>query len=145
MTDDVKLRADGWRVMEDDGFINFVGPLWLREVNGVTEYGMLGQAKHRNRRGVVQGGVLMTLADRSCGMAAREASNATSLATVQLNVHFVGGAEIGDLMISRPRAVRVTKSLIFMTTDVSVGERCAATASGVFKIMRNSGRSGAPD
>jgi acyl-coenzyme A thioesterase PaaI-like protein len=145
MIDDAALAADGWRVMEDDGFINFIGPLWLRPLADGTEYAILGQTKHRNRRGVVQGGVLMTLADRSCGMAARDASGAVSLATVQLDVQFVGGAEIGDLMVSRPRAVRVTRSLIFMATEITVGDRCAATANGLFKIMRASGRSGAPD
>lgn len=136
MTENTDLESAGWRVMDDDGFINLVGPMWHRTVDGRTEYAIVGQTKHRNRRGVVQGGVLMTLADRSCGMVARQQSGAQSLATVQLDVHFVGGAKIGDLMISRPRAVRATKSLIFMTTEISVGDQCAATASGVFKIMR---------
>jgi acyl-coenzyme A thioesterase PaaI-like protein len=147
MTDsrDSELAADGWQIMDDDGFINLVGPVWHRMAGGMAEYAIVGQPKHRNRRGVVQGGVMMTLADRSCGMTARQQSGAESLATVQLDVHFVGGAEIGDLMVSRPRAVRVTKSLIFMTTEVSVGDRCAVTANGVFKIMRASGRANAPD
>jgi acyl-coenzyme A thioesterase PaaI-like protein len=140
-----RLRAEGWEVMHNDGFIDLVGPLWHRTAGGQTEYAILGQDKHRNRRGVVQGGVMMTLADRSCGMVARQQSGAESLATIQLDVHFVGGAEIGDLMVSRPRAIRVTKSLIFMTTEVRVGDRCAITANGVFKIMRASGRPGAPD
>lgn len=144
-TDDARLHAEGWQVMADDGFIDFIGPLWYRIAGGITEYAIMGQPKHRNRRGVVQGGVLMTLADRSCGMTAREQSGAESLATVQLDMHFVGGAEIGDLMVSRPRAIRVTRSLIFMTTEVCVGDRCAATANGVFKIMRASSRAGAPD
>lgn len=144
-SENAEMEAGGWQVMDDDGFIDLVGPLWTRHDQGSREYAIQGQPKHRNRRGVVQGGVLMTLADRSCGMAAREASGAPSLATVQLDVHFVGGAEIGDLMVSYPRVVRVSKSLIFVTTEIRVGERCAATASGVFKVMRSSGRPHVPD
>ncbi|HEY8338007.1 MAG TPA: PaaI family thioesterase [Tardiphaga sp.] len=132
-----RLRADGWAIMDDDGFINLVGPLWHRLVGRAPEYAILGQDKHRNRRGVVQGGVLMTLADRTCGMTARFVSGADSLATIQMDTHFIDAARIGELMISRPHAVRTTKSLIFMTTQVSVDDRLVATAHGVFKVMRD--------
>eukprot|EP01035_Chromulina_nebulosa_P035101 gene35102-47163_t len=101
------------------------------------EYAIVGQDKHRNRRGVVQGGVLMTLADRTCGMTARLMSGAEHLATIQMDTHFIDAARIGDVMISRPQAVRTTRSLIFMATQVMVGDRLVATAQGVFKIMRD--------
>jgi acyl-coenzyme A thioesterase PaaI-like protein len=130
------LKTDGWTIIDDDGFINLVGPLWRRMVNGAPEYAIVGQDKHRNRRGVVQGGLLMTLADRTCGMTARFVSGAETLATVQMDTHFVDAARIGDLMISRPRVVRSTKSLIFMDTEVTVDNRCVATASGLFKVVR---------
>lgn len=131
-----QLEADGWATITDDGFINLVGPLWQRKVGDAYEYAIVGQPKHRNRRGVVQGGVVMTLADRTCGMTARYVSGAESLATVQLDTHFVDAARIGDIMISRPHVVRQTKSLIFMRTEITVDDRCVTTGSGVFKIMR---------
>jgi len=132
-----RLQAEGWTVMDDDGFINLIGPLWQRMNGPSPEYAILGQDKHRNRRGVVQGGVLMTLADRTCGMTARLSAGVESLATIQMDTHFIDAARIGDLMISRPHAVRTTKSLIFMTTQVSVDDRLVATAHGVFKVMRD--------
>ncbi|MDB5521353.1 MAG: hypothetical protein JWQ82_950, partial [Tardiphaga sp.] len=112
-----RLRAEGWTVMDDDGFINLIGPLWHRAIGDTFEYAIVGQAKHRNRRGVVQGGVLMTMADRTCGMTARHVSKAESLATVQFDTHFVDATQIGEIMVSRPRAVRVTRSLIYMATE----------------------------
>ncbi len=60
-----ELEAAGWSIMDDDGFIHFVGPMWHRIVDGINEFAVLGQDKHRNRRGVVQGGAVMTLADRA--------------------------------------------------------------------------------
>jgi acyl-coenzyme A thioesterase PaaI-like protein len=81
--------------------------------------------------------VLMTLADRTCGMTARFVSGADSLATIQMDTHFIDAARIGDLIISRPHAVRTTKSLIFMTTQVSVDDRLVAMAHAVFKVMRD--------
>jgi hypothetical protein len=33
--------------------------------------------------------------------------------------------------------VRATRSLIFVSTEVTVDKRCIAMASGVFKILKN--------
>jgi hypothetical protein len=43
---------------------------------------------------------------------------------VQLDVHFVEAGKIGELLVSRPHVVRLTRSLIFITTEVTVDKRC---------------------
>jgi len=131
-----KLKSDGWTILETSGFLHLIGPLWQRVVNGEHEYALITEDKHHNRRGLVQGGVLMTFADRTCGMTARYVSGKPTLATVQLDTHFVEAGKIGDLLISRPRVVRTTRSLIFMSTEVSVDGRCVVMANGVFKILK---------
>lgn len=132
-----KLKSDGWTIVETSGFLTLIGPLWQRLVNGVHEYALITEDKHHNRRGLVQGGVLMTFADRTCGMTARHVSGKPTLATVQLDTHFVETGRIGEVLISRPRVVRSTRSLIFMSTEVTVDKRVLAMANGVFKILRN--------
>ena len=132
-----KLKTSGWTIVEATGFIHLVGPLWQRVVNGEHEYALVAQDKHHNRRGLVQGGVLMTFADRTCGMTARYVSGRPTLATVQMDTHFVDSGKIGEILISKPRVVRATRSLIFLTTEVTANERCIAMASGVFKILKN--------
>ena len=132
-----KLKASGWTIVETTGFLHLVGPLWQRIVNGGHEYALVAQDKHHNRRGLVQGGVLMTFADRTCGMTARYVSGKSKLATVQLDTHFVEAGKIGETLISRPRVVRSTRSLIFVSTEVTVDKRCIAMANGVFKILKN--------
>ena len=131
------LKASGWSIVETTGFVHLVGPLWQRVVDGAHEYALVAQDKHHNRRGLVQGGVLMTFADRTCGMTARYVSGRTKLATVQLDTHFVESGKIGETLISRPRVVRSTRSLVFVATEVTVDKRCIAMASGVFKILKN--------
>jgi acyl-coenzyme A thioesterase PaaI-like protein len=131
-----KLKSDGWKLVETTGFLHLIGPLWQRLVDGAHEYALVTQDKHHNRRGLVQGGVLMTFADRTCGMTAHYASG-TPLATVQLDTHFVEAGKIGEILVSRPRVVRSTRSLIFVSTEVTVEARCIAMASGVFKILRS--------
>jgi len=132
-----KLKASGWTIVETTGFVHLIGPLWQRVVNGEHEYALVAQDKHHNRRGLVQGGVLMTFADRTCGMTARFVSGRPKLATVQLDTHFVESGKIGETLMSRPRVVRSTRSLIFVTSEVTVDKRCIVMASGVFKILKN--------
>ena len=132
-----KLKASGWTIVETSGFLSLVGPLWQRVVDGEHEYAIEAQDKHHNRRGLVQGGLLMTFADRSCGMTARFVSGRPTLATVQMDTHFVDGGKIGEILLSKPRVVRATRSLIFVTTEVTAGNRCIAMANGVFKILKN--------
>jgi acyl-coenzyme A thioesterase PaaI-like protein len=134
-----KLKSFGWTMVDATGFIALVGPLWHRIANDAHEYALATEDRHHNRRGVVQGGVLMTFADRTCGMTARFISGSPSLATVQFDTQFVDAAKIGEILLSKPRVIRATRSLIFMTTELTAGERCVAMASGVFKVM-NDGR-----
>jgi acyl-coenzyme A thioesterase PaaI-like protein len=131
------LKKAGWTIVETSGFLSLVGPLWQRVVNGEHEYAIIAQDKHHNRRGLVQGGLLMTFADRASGMTARYVSGKPTLATIQMDTHFIDSAKIGEVLISKPRVVRATRSLIFTTTEVTAGNRCIATASGVFKILKN--------
>jgi acyl-coenzyme A thioesterase PaaI-like protein len=132
-----RLKAEGWTIVETTGFLQLIGPLWERLVDGTHEFALVTEDKHHNRRGLVQGGVLMTFADRACGMTARYVSGKPKLATVQLDTHFVEAGKIGEILISRPHVVRSTRSLIFITTEVTVDRRCIAMASGVFKILKS--------
>ncbi|MGE5158867.1 MAG: PaaI family thioesterase [Gemmatimonas sp.] len=132
-----KLKSDGWSLVEATGFIQLVGPLWERFVDGRHEYALHTEDKHHNRRGLVQGGVLMTFADRTCGMTARYVTGKPTMATIQLDVHFVEAGQIGETLISRPYVVRSTRSLVFIRTEVTVDHRCIAMANGVFKILKS--------
>jgi acyl-coenzyme A thioesterase PaaI-like protein len=132
-----KLKSDGWKIAETTGFLHLIGPLWQRVADGEHEYALITEDKHHNRRGLVQGGVLMTFADRACGMTARHVSGKPTLATVQFDTHFVEAGKIGELLVTKPHVVRSTRSLIFIRTEVTSDKRCIAMASGVFKILKN--------
>ena len=131
------LQSSGWTMVEATGFISLVGPLWQRVVDGAHEYALVAVDKHHNRRGLVQGGLLMTFADRTCGMTARYVSGHPHLATVQMDTHFVDSGKIGETLLSKPRVIRITRSLIFITTEISAENRCIVIASGVFKILKS--------
>jgi hypothetical protein len=40
-------------------------------------------------------------------------------------------------LIAKPRAIRVTRSLVFVTAEVTANGRTLITANGVFKILKD--------
>ena len=128
--------AAGWEPYHDEGFIELVGPFWSRPWGEDSyRYAFMAEPKHHNRRGVVQGGMLMTFADRSMGMSCWYANGRVPQATVQLDVHFIDAVQIGEFVEAKCEVVRRTRSLIFMQGELVVGERTVATAKGIWKSL----------
>lgn len=127
--------AAGWESYRDEGFIGLVGPFWMRRSGDGYLYAFMAEPKHHNRRGIVQGGMLMTFADRSMGMTCWYANERQPQATVQFGMHFIDAVQIGEFVEAKCRVVRRTRSLIFMSADLAVGTRVVATANGVWKTL----------
>ncbi len=132
--------ADGWEAYSDDGFIGLVGPFWNKPKPGAgpddaPRFGFMVEPKHHNRRNVLQGGMLMTFADRSMGMTCWYANGRQPQATVHLDVHFVDAVQMGEFVEAHCKVVRRTRSLIFMSAELMVGERVVGTANGVWKTL----------
>jgi acyl-coenzyme A thioesterase PaaI-like protein len=127
--------AAGWGPYQADGFIGLVGPLWVRSWGDSYRYAFMAEPKHHNRRGVVQGGMLMTFADRSMGMTCWYANERQPQATVQLDMHFIDAVQIGEFVEAKCRVVRRTRALVFMAAELVVGERLVAAANGVWKTL----------
>jgi acyl-coenzyme A thioesterase PaaI-like protein len=130
--------AAGWEPYPEEGFIGLVGPFWQKQEGESIRYAFLAEPKHHNRRGVVQGGMLMTFADRTLGMAAWYANGRRPQATVQLDVHFVDAVQIGEFVEAHNEVVRLTRSMVFMSGTLVVGSRIVATAKGIWKILGSS-------
>ena len=142
-TDPFDPVAHGWEIYPGEGFIGLVGPFWMKRAGESYRYGFLAEKKHHNRRGVVQGGMIMTFADRSLGMTAWYANEKQPQATVHLDVHFVDAVQIGEFVEAKCRVVRRTSSLIFMSGEFMVGARTVATANGVWKALGKGSAAGA--
>ena len=123
---------------KDEGFIGLVGPFWSRPIKAEHGdsflYAFMAESKHHNRRGVVQGGMLMTFADRSMGMTRLYANERQPQATVQLDMT-IDAVQVGEFVECRAKVVRRTRSLVFMSGELVVGDRVVATANGVWKTL----------
>ncbi|KMO31769.1 thioesterase [Methylobacterium variabile] len=126
----------GWQPFDDPGFITLVGPVLMREEGGLPAFAFRAEPKHANLIGVVQGGMMMTFADRALGICAMRAADGANCVTVQFEMQFVSAGRIGEMITMTPEVVRRTGSLVFMRGDARCGARIVATATGVWKILR---------
>lgn len=129
------LLAAGWQRVEGGGFIELVGPLWFRDDQPDFRMAFVAEARHSNRRGVVQGGMLATLADRAMGQAGRLANGDRAQATIQLDLHYIDAVRLGEFVEARCSVVRRTRSVIFIEADILADERLVAKAKGIWKVL----------
>ncbi len=128
--------GEGWVPVNDDGFIGHVGPIYAKAVeDGPELIGFLAEDIHRNLNGVVQGGMLMTLADRGMGRIARKANGDGPVATVHFSYDFLGAGKLGTFIALHPVLIKETRSLIFMEGSVISEGDVIGRANGVWKKL----------
>jgi acyl-coenzyme A thioesterase PaaI-like protein len=127
--------AEGWEPVKDTGFIGLVGPIYRRSAGERWAFAFHALPKHANLRDVVQGGMLMTFADRALGRNAWKAAGDRPVATIQFDMQFISAGQIGEFFEIRPEVVRKTSSLVFMRGEIRAGARVVASATGVWKIL----------
>jgi uncharacterized protein (TIGR00369 family) len=113
-------------------FGELVGPIW-RKGDGL--FGIVTADKHRNHRGIVHGGLLMTFADQAMGMTGRRKTGEKPHATIELNMQFIGGVKVGDFVEAHCNVVRETRSVLFIESKLKIGAQIIASASGIWKIL----------
>lgn len=135
MQEELPPPGDGWEMIRSRGFTRHAGPIWhRRDANGLI-FGFRALPKHRNRNGVIHGGMIMTFIDRILGVAiVDDAPDIRPHATIQLDTHFVSGAKVGEFVEARCELVRATKAVAFATATVFVGDRIVAKAQGMWKL-----------
>lgn len=135
-----ELLAAGWSLHQDEGFLAHVGPILERRGAGDVRLGFIAEAKHANRAGFVQGGMLATLADRTLGLTARLAEPSRSQATVELDIKYLDTARMGDFVTARAEVLRETSTLAFLSGRLEAEGRLIASVSGIWRIRPGSTR-----
>ena len=139
--DPERLRAEGWAVVESEGFAGLVGPLWVRGTGSERIFGFTAAPQHGNRNGVVHGGMLMSFGDNGLGHAARDALSGALCATIQFQMQFTAPVRIGDFVVCRAEIVRRSLTLIFLRGLLSVRGKTVASADGVWAVLQRKPRS----
>jgi uncharacterized protein (TIGR00369 family) len=118
-------------------FHELVGPLYEKRDGGTVTIGLLVAEKHKNRRGIVHGGMICTLVDFAMGHAASTATGSPrKLVTTTLSVDFAGNARPGDWIEARIAVMRPGNRVAFINCFVHHGADRIARASATFQILR---------
>ncbi|SKA31918.1 uncharacterized domain 1-containing protein [Enhydrobacter aerosaccus] len=138
------LRIDFDRGLPDPTFNSHVGPLYAkRGEKGTADEFVLGfrvRPHMCNPAGGLHGGMMMTVADLVGTMGAGTLAGIRKfLPTVNMTFDFVAPAKVGDWVEGRAELVRVTRSLIFSTIYLTVGEEKILRASAIAKIPSGEG------
>jgi acyl-coenzyme A thioesterase PaaI-like protein len=134
--DPESLKSAGWTSFKGRNFTGLAGPFWARGQNADREIGLLVEERHSNdHMGILHGGALMTFADIALGWGAAEALNGAPCVTVQLQLHFVAGAKVGEFVSCKPEVVRRTAHLVFVRGLIKAGDKTVASADGIWKQL----------
>jgi uncharacterized protein (TIGR00369 family) len=128
-------RNEWTHAREDVPFMHHVGPIWRRVHEGRYEHCLLVEPFHGNLFGYVHGGMIATFADHALGYPALKLNGDKPIVTAHLDVNFISGARVGELVSCRAEVVRKARSMCFMRGDIMAGGRIVATASGVWKAI----------
>ena len=118
-----------------DPFELHVGPAFGQGNKGARRYAFMPQAHHCNLRGVVHGGMLMTLADMTLGQAVWDMTDNAACVTLNMQTQFLKSAGEGELIEVAPEMTRRTRALVFMRGDFTVSGEIVMTASSVWKLL----------
>ena len=122
------------------GFMKHNGGLLFRTISE-NEYEFKATIKqnHLNAAGITHGGFIAAFVDAGAGSAAHKSANGSSCVTVSLELKFISPVQLGQELVGKTKIQKKTKSMIFLTCELTAAKKIVATASGVWKILRLSG------
>ena len=118
------------------GFMSHNGGLNLKKLNE-NNFEFLVKVKeiHLNTGKIAHGGFLSTIADTGMGTAAHMLTENKRCVTISLEVKFISAALLNQSLKGEIKIQKKTKSLIFITCEISNSEGIVVTSSGVWKIL----------
>ena len=118
------------------GFMSHNGGLDLRKIDENNfEFEVRVKEVHLNTGKIAHGGFLSTIADTGMGTAAHMLTVNKRCVTISLEVKFISAPLLNQILRGKIKIQKKTKSLIFITCEISNSENIVVTSSGVWKIL----------
>ena len=118
------------------GFMKHLGGLELKQINE-TQYEFIVEVKemHLNTGKIAHGGFLSTIADTGMGTAAHRVAGDRRCVTINLDMKFISAGQLGDKLKGVVKILKKTKTLVFISCEISNEKEIVASASGTWKIL----------
>ena len=119
------------------GFMKHNGGILFRTISeNEYEFKTKISENHLNAAGITHGGFIAALADSGIGTAAYRTTGENLCVTISLELKFISAVKLGQELIGYTKVQKRTKSLVFLTCELETDNKIAATASGVWKIIK---------
>ena len=118
------------------GFAKHIGGLDTKKIND-SNYEFYAEVKeiNLNTSKIAHGGFICSIADTGMGNAAHRVAENKRCVTISLDLKFVSAASLGPKLLGKVKIQKKTRTLVFITCEISNSENIIATASGVWKIL----------
>ena len=122
------------------GFMQHNGGLLFKTISE-TEYKFKAKISenHLNAAGITHGGFIAAFVDAGAGTAAHRATNQSPCVTISLDLKFISAVHLDQELIGITKIQKKTKTMVFLTCELTSANKIVATASGVWKILKLSG------
>jgi len=122
------------------GFMKHNGGLLFKTLSDKEyEFKTTIKENHLNAAGITHGGFIAAFVDAGAGTAAHRSADQNPCVTISLELKFISAIKLGQELIGKTKIQKKTKSMVFLTCELTVGNKIVATASGVWKILKLSG------
>ncbi|AMP69951.1 PaaI family thioesterase [Ralstonia solanacearum] len=146
-TADLTVPAGFEKLVKPSPFLTMLGPVYARGLGPSMVMGFHVGHHHLNRRGILHGGVVASLADAALGYCLADPaggdgkdgkdgkSDVIAMSTASLTVDFIASAGEGDWIEITPQGLRTGSRLAFAQALFHRGDRLVARASAVFAVL----------
>ena len=122
------------------GFMKYNGGLLFKTISeNEYEFKTTIKENHLNAAGITHGGFIAAVVDAGAGTAAHRAAGNSPCVTISLELKFISPVKLDQVLLGTTKIQKKTKSMVFLTCELSVANKIVATASGVWKILKLSG------
>ena len=124
------------------GFMKHNGGLLFKTISE-NEYEFKATVKenHLNAADIAHGGFIAAFVDAGAGTAAHRVADQNPCVTISLELKFISAVKLGQELVGKTKIQKKTKSMVFLTCELTVANKIVATASGVWKILKLTGAS----
>ena len=118
------------------GFMKHNGGLLFRAISE-NEYEFKSTIKenHLNAAGITHGGFIAAFVDAGAGTAAHRSADQNPCVTISLELKFISAVKLGQELVGKTKIQKKTKSMVFLTCELTTEDKIVATASGIWKIL----------
>ena len=119
------------------GFMKHNGGLLFKTISE-NEYKFKTTIKenHLNAAGITHGGFIAAFVDAGAGTAAHRVADGSSCVTISVELKFISVVKLGQELIGNTKIQKKTRSMVFLTCELTAEDKIVATASGVWKILK---------